>query len=157
MWRTRSCRCARTSSRATSRSRRRASTATSWPGGPVVVDVLEGYAAFPEKAFSTHVKAFYTLVMELLGKELSGDLRSALIQVLRRVGEVTLGIEGLTTTAASQPDDLLRRDSILSTASAEGGGAGLSNVDVEGGDASTKFMGRRMHSPSTSVARAGMA
>ncbi|KAK4098131.1 hypothetical protein N658DRAFT_526503 [Parathielavia hyrcaniae] len=62
---------------------------------PVVVDVLEGYAAFPREAFAEHVKGFYPLVVELLGKDLGQELRAALLLVLRRVGEVGLGIEGM--------------------------------------------------------------
>jgi len=111
---------------------------------PVVIDVLEGYAAFPEPAFASHIRSFYQLVVELLGKELTGELRGAIVVILRRVGEVGLGIDGMTTAGASL--DERRRDSILSAVSTEGGG--VSNVDLEGGDASTKFMGRRMHSPS---------
>jgi brefeldin A-inhibited guanine nucleotide-exchange protein len=75
---------------------------------PVVVDVLEGYSSFPEEAFSNHIREIYPLVVELLGKELSTELRGALLLVLRRVGEVALGIEGL-----SKVDDR-RRDSIVS-------------------------------------------
>ncbi|TPX07965.1 uncharacterized protein E0L32_010296 [Thyridium curvatum] len=101
---------------------------------PVVVDVLEGYAAFPENAFSAHVKSFYPLVVELLGKELSGDLRGALLLVLRRVGEVGLGIEGMASSAVSKGEGN-RRDSVLS---AEGTSTGVD----EAGDASTEFMGR---------------
>ncbi|KAI0880549.1 Sec7-domain-containing protein [Annulohypoxylon maeteangense] len=63
---------------------------------PVVVDVLEGYSTWPEKEFGEHIRAFYPLVVELLGKELSADLRGALLAVLRKVGEVGLGIEGMT-------------------------------------------------------------
>jgi brefeldin A-inhibited guanine nucleotide-exchange protein len=107
---------------------------------PVVVDVLEGYAAFPEAAFSGHVKAFYPLVVELLGKGLSGDLRAALLLVLRRVGEVGLGIEGMAAAvpAAHGKDAAdLRKDSIF-------GGSAVSedaSVDEAGGDASSKIMG----------------
>jgi len=108
---------------------------------PVVVDVLEGYAAFPEAAFTAHIKAFYQLAVELVGKELTGDLRTALLSVLRRVGEVGLGIDGMVASAHREAK---RRDSMLSTASVEAG----ATVEVEGGDASTRFMGRRMHSPS---------
>ncbi|KAL2267893.1 hypothetical protein VTJ83DRAFT_5170 [Remersonia thermophila] len=68
---------------------------------PVVVDVLEGYAAFPREAFAKHVKGFYPLVVELLGKDLTQDLRAALLLVLRRVGEVGLGIEGLASSSSS--------------------------------------------------------
>ncbi|KAL7629831.1 guanine nucleotide exchange protein for ADP-robosylation factor [Parahypoxylon ruwenzoriense] len=42
---------------------------------PVVVDVLEGYSTWPDKEFSEHIGAFYPLAIELLGKELSPDLR----------------------------------------------------------------------------------
>ncbi|KAI1371463.1 Sec7-domain-containing protein [Hypoxylon crocopeplum] len=78
---------------------------------PVVVDVLEGYSTWPEKEFSQHIRAFYPLVVELLGKELSPDLRGALLAVLRRVGEVGLGIEGMSSG---------RRESVTSVgASAE--------------------------------------
>lgn len=110
---------------------------------PVVVDVLEGFALFPQAAFVAHTRDFYPAVIELLGKELSGELRAAIVQVLRRVGEVGLGIEGLADGgyyAARNGGD--RRDSLISTASAE-----ANTVDSEGGDASTKFMGRQMHSP----------
>ncbi|KXJ95149.1 putative guanyl-nucleotide exchange factor [Microdochium bolleyi] len=77
---------------------------------PVVVDVLEGYTTWPDTEFSEHVRAFYPLVVELLGKEVSPDLRAALLSVLRRVGEVGLGIEGMTRS---------RRDSIISNAPTE--------------------------------------
>ncbi|KAI8959889.1 Sec7-domain-containing protein [Daldinia sp. FL1419] len=62
---------------------------------PVVVDVLEGYSTWPEKEFIEHIPSFYPLAVELLGKELSSDLRIALLAVLRKVGEVGLGIEGM--------------------------------------------------------------
>jgi brefeldin A-inhibited guanine nucleotide-exchange protein len=107
---------------------------------PVVVDVLEGYASFPESAFSKHIKAFYQLVVELLSKDLTSELRKALLSVLRRVGEVSIGIDGMVASAQREEQ---RRDSTLSTTSTEGG----ATVEVEGGDASTRFMGRRMHSP----------
>ncbi|KAI0134852.1 Sec7-domain-containing protein [Daldinia grandis] len=63
---------------------------------PVVVDVLEGYSTWPEKEFVEHIPSFYPLMVELLGKELSADLRVALLAVLRKVGEVGLGIEGMS-------------------------------------------------------------
>jgi brefeldin A-inhibited guanine nucleotide-exchange protein len=107
---------------------------------PVVVDVLEGYSAFPKEAFASHIPSFYPLAVELLGKELSGDLRGALLPLLRRVGEVGLGIEGMTAskrTSIAEPD---RRDSILSAVSAEGG---LTSMDNASDDASTnRMMGR---------------
>lgn len=63
---------------------------------PVVVDVLEGFATFPEEAFKAHTPEFYPLAIDLLTKDLTPDLRLALLVVLRRIGEVGLGIEGLT-------------------------------------------------------------
>ncbi|KAI8667026.1 hypothetical protein NCS56_00837800 [Fusarium sp. Ph1] len=75
---------------------------------PVVVDVLEGFATFPEDAFKTHIPDFYPLAIDLLIKDLTPDLRAALLVVLRRVGEVGLGIEGM-----SRPGDD-RRDSVVS-------------------------------------------
>ncbi|KAH9889661.1 Sec7-domain-containing protein [Xylariomycetidae sp. FL2044] len=97
---------------------------------PVVVDVLEGYSTWPEKEFSQHVRAFYPLVVELLGKEVSVDLRGALLAVLRRVGEVGLGIEGMASGSGE------RRESVMS---ASGGGcaevspaADLDTVQEEG-------------------------
>lgn len=85
---------------------------------PVVVDVLEGYAAFPEKEFETNIQSFYPLVVELLGKDCSSELRNALLLVLRRVGEVALGVEGMRLGNVSlDTTDNARRDSLLSVAS----------------------------------------
>ncbi|EJT78155.1 transporter SEC7 [Gaeumannomyces tritici R3-111a-1] len=105
---------------------------------PVVVDVLDGYAALPEAAFRNHAKAFYPLAVDLVSKELSGDLRNALLLVLRRVGEFELGIEGMASSNRGGGHN--RRDSVL-TMSTEGGGANA--VEVESGDASNSFMGRQ--------------
>lgn len=89
---------------------------------PVVVDVLEGYATFPEHAFKSHINAFYPLSVELLTKDLAPDLRGALLTVLRRVGEVALGIEGMTNV--EEP----RRASVSS--SAGGGGPAVDGVEA---------------------------
>ena len=77
---------------------------------PVVVDVLEGYATFPDDAFKARIPDFYPMTVDLLGKDLTQDLRSALLLVLRRVGEVGLGIEGLAKVGSK------RRESMVSTA-----------------------------------------
>ncbi|CAG9951698.1 unnamed protein product, partial [Clonostachys rosea f. rosea IK726] len=50
---------------------------------PVVVDVLEGYASFPEESFKARIPDFYPMTVDLLGKDLTPDLRSALLLVLR--------------------------------------------------------------------------
>lgn len=88
---------------------------------PVVVDVLEGYGAFPREAFADHIKDFYPLLVELLSKELNSELRRALLLVLRRVGEVGLGIEGMMTLAppgrGGSADGRDRRGSTLSAVS----------------------------------------
>ncbi|KAM0348623.1 hypothetical protein ACHAPU_004058 [Fusarium lateritium] len=79
---------------------------------PVVVDVLEGFATFPEDAFKQHIPNFYPLAVELLTKDLTAELRGSLLVVLRRVGEVGLGIEGMTLAGQ-------RRDSEGSRATTE--------------------------------------
>jgi brefeldin A-inhibited guanine nucleotide-exchange protein len=104
---------------------------------PVVVDVLEGYAAFPEAAFSAHIQSFYPLVVELLGKDLGQELRAALLLVLRKVGEVGLGIEGMSTAAAGS-GDLGRRNSVLSVPSVRHS----PSMDSLSDDPSRQFMGR---------------
>ncbi|EOO03921.1 putative guanyl-nucleotide exchange factor protein [Phaeoacremonium minimum UCRPA7] len=103
---------------------------------PVVVDVLEGYANFPEPAFKSHVETFYPLVVELFGKELSGELRTALLLVLRRIGENVLGIKGMATAPASaNATDDDRRSSVVTVSDGTA-------VDQADGDPSTKLMGR---------------
>jgi brefeldin A-inhibited guanine nucleotide-exchange protein len=59
---------------------------------PVVVDVIEGYTNFPQEGFEKYVSVFYELGVELLGREMGADVRIALQGLLRRVGEVKLGI-----------------------------------------------------------------
>jgi brefeldin A-inhibited guanine nucleotide-exchange protein len=94
---------------------------------PVVVDVLEGYAAFPEQAFRNHVKEFYPLIVDLLGKELTIELRVALLSVLRRVGEVSLGIEGL-----SRADN--RRDSSATVTTDDGASGVADRIEEDAAD-----------------------
>ncbi|KAH7322932.1 Sec7 domain-containing protein [Stachybotrys elegans] len=74
---------------------------------PVVVDVLDGYGTFPEEAFKAHIAGFYPLAVDLLGKDLTQDLRGALLQVLRRVGEVGLGIEGMSKTRSKRSESTI--------------------------------------------------
>ncbi|PWW73326.1 Sec7-domain-containing protein [Tuber magnatum] len=62
---------------------------------PVVVDVMDGYNNFPEKDFDRYVDTFFPLAVELLGREPGPEVRIALQNVLRRVGEVRkMGIIG---------------------------------------------------------------
>jgi brefeldin A-inhibited guanine nucleotide-exchange protein len=104
---------------------------------PVVVDVLQGYSAFPQHAFSAHIPTFYPLVVELLGKELNDELRRALLPLLRRVGEVGLGIEGMTAGKRGSVAGPQRRQSILSAVSTE---EALVSMDNASDDASTNRM-----------------
>lgn len=107
---------------------------------PVVVDVLLGYSAFPDQAFAAHIPSFYPLVVELVGKELNDELRRALLPLLRRVGEVGLGIDGMMAGKRAPGVEFDRRESILSSVSTEGG---LASMDNASDDASTnRMMGR---------------
>ena len=114
---------------------------------PVVVDVLEGYAAFPREGFTAHIPSFYPLVVELLSKDLGQELRAALLLVLRKVGEVGLGIEGMgaagaTAAAARQGNGASpgqgRRSSVLSVPSVRPS----PSMDSLSDDPSRQFMGR---------------
>ncbi|KAK5652896.1 hypothetical protein OQA88_9562 [Cercophora sp. LCS_1] len=102
---------------------------------PVVVDVLEGYAAFPRDAFAKHIKSFYPLSVELLRGELGGEMRAALLQVLRRVGEVGLNIDGMTQGGRREST---RRASTLSTVSF----GPRSSPGIDSDDPSSRVMGR---------------
>ncbi|KAE9371079.1 Sec7-domain-containing protein [Stipitochalara longipes BDJ] len=62
---------------------------------PVVVDVLEGYTNFPQEGFEKYVEVFYPLGVELLNRDMGGEVRGALQGLLRRVGEVKLGLIGM--------------------------------------------------------------
>ncbi|KAJ5698019.1 hypothetical protein N7462_000024 [Penicillium macrosclerotiorum] len=59
---------------------------------PVVVDVIDGYNNFPQKGFDKHIETLYPLGVELLSRDLSPEIRVALQSLLRRIGEVRLGV-----------------------------------------------------------------
>ncbi|RDW69278.1 hypothetical protein BP6252_08298 [Coleophoma cylindrospora] len=59
---------------------------------PVVVDVIEGYTNFPAEGFEKHIDVFYSLAVELLSRDMSVEIRLVLQGLLRRVGEVKLGL-----------------------------------------------------------------
>lgn len=59
---------------------------------PVVVDVLEGYTNFPIDGFEKYIEVFFPLGIELLNRDLGMEVRLALQGLLRRVGEVKLGL-----------------------------------------------------------------
>ena len=66
---------------------------------PVVVDVMEGYTGFPRPDFERHVETFYPLAVEMLGRDVSPEVRLALQALLRRVGEVRMGMPPPPTPA----------------------------------------------------------
>lgn len=72
---------------------------TAWR--PVVVDVVEGYSGFPRDAFEKYIETFYPLGVDLLSRDLNGEIRLALQSLLRRVGESRLGMSPLDTPRAS--------------------------------------------------------
>jgi len=56
---------------------------------------MDGYTNFPEKDFDRHVDTFFPLAVELLGREPGPEVRIALQNILRRIGEVRkMGIMG---------------------------------------------------------------
>jgi brefeldin A-inhibited guanine nucleotide-exchange protein len=57
-----------------------------------VVDVVEGYNNFPRDGFEKHIEIFYPLAVDLLSRDLRIEERIALQVLLRRVGEVKLGV-----------------------------------------------------------------
>lgn len=59
---------------------------------PVVVDVMEGYTNFPREGFEKHIDTFYPLAVDLLSRDLGSDVRLALQSLLRRIGEVRMGM-----------------------------------------------------------------
>ena len=62
---------------------------------PVVVDVLDGFTNFPIDGFEKHVETFYPLSVDLLNRDLGAEVRVSLQNLLRRVGEVKLGIAAM--------------------------------------------------------------
>ncbi|KAJ5722760.1 hypothetical protein N7488_000795 [Penicillium malachiteum] len=59
---------------------------------PVVVDVIDGYNNFPSEGFDKNIETFYPLGVELLSRDLNPEIRVALQALLRRIGEVRLGV-----------------------------------------------------------------
>ncbi|KAI9807403.1 MAG: guanine nucleotide exchange protein for ADP-robosylation factor [Piccolia ochrophora] len=73
---------------------------------PVVVDVMEGYTSFPKEGFEKHMETFYPLAVDLLGRELGIEIRLALHALLRRVGEIRMGMPPAPTVAPTSPTSL---------------------------------------------------
>lgn len=70
---------------------------------PVVVDVMEGYTSFPRDSFDKHTETFYPLAVALLERDLGTEVRGALWGLLRRVGEVRLGLNELSLQISNTP------------------------------------------------------
>jgi brefeldin A-inhibited guanine nucleotide-exchange protein len=62
---------------------------------PVVIDVLEGYNAFPDTEFGKHVEAFAPLAVGLMGRDMGPELQRAVQGFWGRVCEVRLGVDKL--------------------------------------------------------------
>ncbi|KAI9838812.1 MAG: guanine nucleotide exchange protein for ADP-robosylation factor [Sclerophora amabilis] len=74
---------------------------------PVVVDVLEGYLNFPEEGFEKYIETFYPLTVDILGRDVGMEIRLVLQALLRRFGEVKMGMMPVAVhtspTTASAP------------------------------------------------------
>ncbi|KAI6247943.1 hypothetical protein HI914_03819 [Erysiphe necator] len=68
---------------------------------PVVVEVLEGYTNFPIQGFEKHINTFYSLGVDLLNREQGVEVRAALQAMLRRIGEVRLGLPEVRKSSIS--------------------------------------------------------
>ncbi|KAI9833940.1 MAG: hypothetical protein M1819_003449 [Sarea resinae] len=73
---------------------------------PVVVDVMEGYTNFPREGFEKHIETFYPLAVDLLGRDLGMEVRVALQGLLRRVGEVKIGMPPAQMLTPTSPRSL---------------------------------------------------
>ncbi|CAD6504656.1 BgTH12-00162 [Blumeria graminis f. sp. triticale] len=78
---------------------------------PVVVEVLEGYTNFPAQGFEKHINTFYPLGVDLLSREQGVEVRIALQAMLRRVGEVQLGIPELRRPSTTMSPEITSRRS----------------------------------------------
>ena len=56
------------------------------------MDVVEGYINFPREDFERHIDTFYPLGVDLLNREMGSEIRMALQALLRRIGEVRMGM-----------------------------------------------------------------
>ena len=53
---------------------------------------MEGYTNFPPEDFEKHVDTFYPLGVNLLNREMGLEIRIALQALLKRIGEVRMGM-----------------------------------------------------------------
>lgn len=69
----------------------------------VVVDVMEGYTNFAREDFERHMETFYPLGVELLNREPGLEIRMALQALLRRIGEIKMGMQPREHTPLQTP------------------------------------------------------
>lgn len=90
----------------------------------MVVDVLEGYTNFPLEGFNKHIKTFYPLTVELLGRDSGVEVRLAIQALLRRYGECKMGMSPaaavMTTTNNSTAIPMSPGGTTSTTASISG-------------------------------------
>lgn len=67
------------------------------------MDVMEGYTNFPREDFEKHIETFYPLGIELLTREPGVEVRVALQGLLRRIGEVRMGMPAVTGSEPPTP------------------------------------------------------
>ncbi|KAE8145565.1 hypothetical protein BDV25DRAFT_68579 [Aspergillus avenaceus] len=80
---------------------------------PVVVDVLDGYTNFPAEGFDKHIQTFYPLAVDLLTRDLNPEIRIAIQSLLRRIGEVKLGIPVTEPTVSPRSSFSKRKQSVV--------------------------------------------
>ena len=68
-----------------------------------MVDVIEGYTNFPRDDFEKHIETFYPLGVDLLNREPGMEIRMALQALLRRIGEVRMGLPAVVGTPVQTP------------------------------------------------------
>ena len=69
---------------------------------PVVIDVLEGYNAFPDAEFGKHTETFAPLAVSLMNRDMGPDLQRAVQGLWQRVCEVKLGINKMPDGSSLQ-------------------------------------------------------
>ncbi|TVY43770.1 Protein transport protein [Lachnellula occidentalis] len=73
---------------------------------PVVVDVMEGYTNFPREGFEKYIEVFYPLCVDILNRDMGVEIRMALQGILKRVGELKLGLPERRLSIPGSPTSL---------------------------------------------------
>ncbi len=64
---------------------------------------MEGYTNFPREDFEKHIETFYPLGVDLLNREMGLEIRLALQALLRRIGEVQMGMQPTPMQTPTSP------------------------------------------------------